>query len=230
MKYTNLDNPVWNSLNETHNSYAIEFDGVKYYKPQYCHFGGFVTTENRKQSIEKYSDLVEDFYIVGKKPNLSEKIILINKLVCNQMVLNTKIDLEFKDEIIELTTEKHKLDLFNLVNLAFHGFFMSNTADLGKYFGIYKNNELIAVTGERLKMNEFTEISAVVTHPNHIGNGYAKQLITHTANVIMSEGKTPYLHVSETNFKAINLYEKLGFITRIKMNFWHLKANNSQLK
>ena len=93
---------------------------------------------------------------------------------------------------------------------------------LGDYFGIFKNGDLIAVTGERMKMNDFVEVSAIVTHPDHTGQGYAKQLIAHTVNNIFSQNRMPYLHVLENNTGAIKLYEKLGFTTRRKMSFWDI--------
>ncbi len=80
----------------------------------------------------------------------------------------------------------------------------------------------MAVAGERMKMNSYTEVSAVVTHPEHTGKGYAKQLIAFTTNRIFRENKTPYLHVADTNTSAVTLYEKLGFITRRKISFWNL--------
>jgi predicted GNAT family acetyltransferase len=81
---------------------------------------------------------------------------------------------------------------------------------------------LVAVAGERMKMNDYTEVSAIVTHPNYTGLGYAKQLIAHAVNNIFDQGKIPYLHVVDTNVGAIKLYEKLGFVTRRKMSFWNI--------
>jgi predicted GNAT family acetyltransferase len=92
---------------------------------------------------------------------------------------------------------------------------------MGDYFGVFKDNTLVAVTGERMKMNEFTEVSAVVTHPLYTGRGYAKQLVAYTVNKIFDQNKTPYLHVAEKNNGAIRLYEKLGFKTRRKISFWN---------
>jgi predicted GNAT family acetyltransferase len=83
----------------------------------------------------------------------------------------------------------------------------------------------VAVAGERMKMNDFTEVSAVVTHPSYAGKGFAKQLIAHAANKIFDENKIPYLHVAETNFGAIRLYDNLGFKTRRKISFWHLEIS-----
>ncbi len=136
------------------------------------------------------------------------------------MILDTPIDIQIKEEIIVLQ-ENHENDLFALVNLVQPFYFKKKTSYLGSYYGIFKNGELIAVTGERMKMNEYTEVSAIVTHLDHTCKGYAKQLITHTVNKICREDKIPYLHFAETNVGAISLYEKLGFKTRRKISFWN---------
>ena len=218
-----LDNPVWNSLNEIHKNLSIEFDGIKFYNPSYCPFGGFTKSNNLISSINEYSNLVDNFYVVGEKPLFSNLLTLNKNLICNQMLLKKPIDIEDREQIIELKTKQHKTALFDLVNMVQPGYFNNRTSDLGKYFGIYKKDKLIAVTGERMKMTEFTEVSAVVTHPEHTGKGYAKQLIKQTANQIFEENKIPYLHVAESNIGAIKLYEKLGFTTRRKISFWNFK-------
>lgn len=78
-----------------------------------------------------------------------------------------------------------------------------------------------------MKMYGYTELSAIVTHPEHTVKGYAKQLIVHASNKIFNESKIPYLHVADTNFNAIKLYEKLGFLTRKKISFWKLLTKKS---
>lgn len=75
-----------------------------------------------------------------------------------------------------------------------------------------------------MRLNDYTEVSAVVTHPEYTGRGYAKQLVAHAANKIFSERKTAFLHVDDNNIGAIALYKKLGFKFRRKMSFWHYKA------
>ena len=201
-----LDNPVWFSLTETHNKFSVEYDGVKFYHPDYCPFGGFTDIDKTANSLDQYSNMVQNFYVVGQQPKFNDSIILNRDLVCNQMVLENKIDIDIDEELVELHIE-HKDDLFSLVNLVQPGFF--------------KNNELVAVTGERMKMDAYTEVSAVVTHPAHTGKGYAKKLVAYTANKIFAENKIPYLHVAETNTGAVALYEKIGFVTRRKISFWN---------
>lgn len=220
--YTKLDNPTWYSLSETHQEFAVDYNTIKFYHPDYCPFGGYITTENISKSIDAYSELADNFFIVGEKPLLSNQLELKKELICLQMILNNRLDIEITETIVPLTTSEHIDALFELVSLVQPGYFKRKTAQLGNYFGIFKDNKLIAVTGERMKMNDFTEVSAIVTHPDHTGKGYAKQLITHAVNTIFDQNKIPYLHVVESNIGAIKLYEKLGFVTRRKMSLWHI--------
>ena len=222
--FEKLDNPVWYSLSETHDDFAMSYPGIKFYDPEYCPFGGFITTNNVALQIDEYSKLINDFFLVGKKPVFSKKVSLKKELVCLQMVLDKKIEAIFKEEIIKLDVGSADA-LSNLVNEVQPGYFKKKTNLMGDYFGIVSERKLVAVAGERMKMNDFTEVSAVVTHPSYAGKGFAKQLIAHTANKIFDENKVPYLHVAEKNFVAITLYENLGFKTRRKISFWHLETS-----
>jgi len=216
-----LDNPVWFSLSETHQSFALDYGSVKFYHPDYCPFGGFEKGNAIAKSIDEYSEMVDSFFIVGEKPELSNLLKLNKELVCLQMIVCYPIDIAINEQIIKLTDE-HIDALYELVNLVQPGYFKKKTALLGNYYGIFKNEELVAVTGERMQMNDFVEVSAVVTHPNHTGKGYAKQLVVHTVNEIFKQNKIPYLHVIEDNKGAIQLYEKLGFEIRRKISFWNI--------
>lgn len=215
-----LDNPVWHSLSESHKEFAIEYEGVKFYNPEYCPFGGFDSLY-KSEDVDDYAELVDNFFIVGEKPSFSDNLKLKAEVVCLQMIIDKPVVGEITNEIVPLTS-KYTDALYELVNLVQPGYFKKKTALLGNYFGIFENNDLVAVTGERMKMNDFVEISAVVTHPDHGGKGYAKQLVTHVANTVFSQDKVPYLHVVNSNIGAIKLYEKLGFSTRREISFWNI--------
>jgi ribosomal protein S18 acetylase RimI-like enzyme len=205
-----LDNPVWYSLSENHQEFAIDYGNTKFYLPDYGPFGGFIALENTAIATQEYSALIDNFFIVGEKPEIASNLKIAKELVCLQMIINEKIQLPVDIEIVKLTQEHNKI-LCDLVNLVQPGYFKNKTILLGDYYGIFKDNQLIAVTGERIKMSTFTELSAIITHPDHTGKGYSKQLITHVVNAIFDQGKIPFLHVTETNIGAIALYEKLGF-------------------
>ncbi|MBA21846.1 MAG: GNAT family N-acetyltransferase [Flavobacteriales bacterium] len=219
-----LDNPIWFALEETHKQYAIEFDGCKFYKPQFCAFGGKGPTGVTSPASDKYSKLTSYFYMVGEPPTTGVQTQIKKQLTANQMLLSSPFDLQLTESIVSLDSDKQIKELYDLVNFVQPGFIREKTVQIGSYFGIYSGEKLIAASGERIKMNSFTEVSAVVTLPDFRKRGYAQQLLKKTTDKIFSENKIPILHVDENNVHAIKLYEKLGFVTRRKIGFCLVEA------
>jgi len=83
------------------------------------------------------------------------------------------------------------------------------------------------MAGERLKVPGYTEVSAICTHPDHLGNGYAGMLMNAVMLRIRDRGETPFLHVRKDNVRAIALYERLGFRTRTVQHFAILRRIQS---
>jgi len=216
-----LDNPVWSALSEVHSNLAIDYGSVKCYLPDYCPFAGHVDHNQTSFAIHQYSINIDKFFIVGQKPKYSCDVQLVFELVCNQMVLDTRIETNSDERIIQIS-EHAKDEVVQLVNLVMPGYFREKTVDMGSYFGIQQDGKIVALAGERMKMNDYTEVSAIVTHPNYVGKGYATKLISSVTDKIFDENKIPFLHVAENNKLAIHLYEKLGFKTRRKMSFWNI--------
>jgi predicted GNAT family acetyltransferase len=101
-----------------------------------------------------------------------------------------------------------------LARLTRPGPFAARTHLLGPFVGVKQDGRLIAMAGERMKPDGFTEVSGVCTRPDHRGRGYAQGLMRIVARRILARGETPFLHVYETNTGAIRLYESLGFQVR----------------
>lgn len=94
------------------------------------------------------------------------------------------------------------------------GPFSNGTIRMGRYFGIRSSEgRVIAMAGERLRLDGFTEISAVCTRPEFRGRGYARALVSFLASRILEEGGAPFLHVKAEN-EAKALYESIGFRVR----------------
>lgn len=218
-----LDNPAWHSLNETHQSFAIGNHEIKFYQPEVCPFGGINSKRPDLIPFFKKHPELNSFFIIGDKPIETPDLFIEKELICLQMVCSSPIKMQFTENIISLK-KSHKEQLIDLVNLVQPGYFKEGTLLMGDYYGIYKNRQLVAVAGERMKMDGFTEISAVVTRPDFTGKGFAKQLVAQTANKNFEHNRVPYLHVAETNTTAVRLYEKLGFVIRRKISFWKMKS------
>jgi ribosomal protein S18 acetylase RimI-like enzyme len=121
-------------------------------------------------------------------------------------------------EIVELGAADVP-DMMELTALTKPGPFNLRTHELGTYLGIRREGKLVAMAGERLKVPGYTEVSAVCTHPEHAGHGYARILMAELMQRIRSRGETPFLHVREANVRAIELYQRLGFNQRVLLQF-----------
>jgi predicted GNAT family acetyltransferase len=96
--------------------------------------------------------------------------------------------------------------------IAFPGFFGMRTPEMGRYRGIRVHGELVAMSGERLALPGYREVSAICTHPAHLGHGYAQRLTRETTAAILDDGDIAFLHVADGNGAAIHIYEQLGFV------------------
>jgi predicted GNAT family acetyltransferase len=74
------------------------------------------------------------------------------------------------------------------------------------------------MAGERMRLDGFTEISAVCVHPSYRGQGLAAELVSTLARSIASRAEISFLHVFNSNRAAIELYRKVGFVLRQHMH------------
>jgi ribosomal protein S18 acetylase RimI-like enzyme len=89
--------------------------------------------------------------------------------------------------------------------------FGPRSIELGEYIGVFQDGELVAMAGERMTAGRFREISAVCTHPEFRGRGYAARLIAELVRRQMQRGETPFLHVMHDNSVAVAVYRRMGF-------------------
>jgi ribosomal protein S18 acetylase RimI-like enzyme len=109
-------------------------------------------------------------------------------------------------------------DMLRLTSLTKPGPFGPRTFELGTYIGIREGGELIAMAGERMRLDGFGEISAVCVHPEHRGKGYAHGLVAILRQALAARGVVPFLHVLSDNRSAIALYERMGFTLRRRLH------------
>lgn len=132
-----------------------------------------------------------------------------------------------KPEIRELTVADAP-EMVALAQLTKPGPFGLRTRELGGYIGMHQNGRLVAMAGERLHVPGFAEISAVCTHPDFLGRGYAAALMSVLMRNIYQRGEVPFLHVREDNLRAIALYERLGFAKRVLLHYRILRRPGAE--
>lgn len=110
-------------------------------------------------------------------------------------------------------------EMLALVARSKPGPFLKRTVELGGYLGIRREGRLVAMAGERLHPDGWTEISAVCTDADWRGQGLATRLVRAVGAGIRARGDVPFLHAVATNTTAIRLYTELGFRHRKSTRF-----------
>ena len=98
------------------------------------------------------------------------------------------------------------------------GPFGPRTIELGDYFGVRREGKLVAMAGERMRLDGYTEISAVCVDGAFRGQGHAVGLVKRLFAAICARAETPFLHVLTSNHGAISIYRTLGFVERREMH------------
>jgi ribosomal protein S18 acetylase RimI-like enzyme len=119
-------------------------------------------------------------------------------------------------------------DMLDLAARTKPGPFTRDTRLLGTYLGIHRNGTLVAMAGERMHPEGWTEISAICTDPAARGQGLASRLIAAVVHGIRERGETPFLHVAARNENAVRLYEATGFVRRREVVFSGLTRSDSK--
>lgn len=217
-----LDNPVWHALTTQHAGLAITADGAAKYPPAVAPFGAVESATTR--AADQLTSLVtaaNSIYLVGVAPPEPHGWILKRGKPMLQMICHARISAVAGPEITRMTVV-HCDDMLALTALVFPGFFRPRTLEMGDYIGIYDGARLVAMAGERMRLDGYQEMSAVCTHPRYTGRGYAQRLLALLCNAAFDRGFTPFLHVYADNTRAIEVYRKLGFVERAPPPLWSL--------
>ena len=108
-------------------------------------------------------------------------------------------------------------EMLALATLTKPGPFRRGTLRLGGFIGVRRDGRLIAMAGERMKVDGFTELSGVCTHPDFRGQGLAGALSRIVVARILARGEQAFLHAYAEHAATIAFYEGLGFRTRARM-------------
>ncbi len=220
-----LDNPIYHSLTSGHDIFSEGNDQVRFYDRDIASFAGL-----KNNSVEDFnllnrlSEAQSTFVVFAPE----EKVIpepwkIAGTINMFQMVFTRADFSESTENNFKELSVNDVNQMLELTELTKPGPFLARTIELSNYIGCFDDSQLVAMAGYRFNPSPFIEISAVCTHPNHLGKGYAYQLMSELIRRILSKSAIPFLHVRNDNIAAIKLYQKLGFEIRIPMMAYILK-------
>jgi predicted GNAT family acetyltransferase len=221
-----LDNPVWSALNTGNKDISQGTDRVKFYRPDISLFAGLV--ENSTDTLLALHALtppeeeVMAVVSVGEMNVPAPWTLAVSVPVFQMVYEQPQSRAAITAPIVPLSDE-HIPQMLALTELTKPGPFRERTIDFGHYQGILDGTRLVAMAGQRMHATPYAEISAVCTHPDYTGRGYAAQLMLSQMKRMIDAGEIPFLHVAITNERAINLYESLGFRKRKELIVYVLK-------
>jgi ribosomal protein S18 acetylase RimI-like enzyme len=209
-----LDNPIWFALTTEHRPLARSHGLARRYPPDVSPLAALLhPTNDAFADLQRLVSPGEHVALFTASPPgvpgdwQVDRSRWIDQMICEASLARPPVAplaLGTADvtEMLELTAATEP------------GPFLPQTIQMGSYFGIRASDgRLVAMAGERLKSTGFAEISAVCTHPEFRGHGYARALVTFLAAEILAAGKTPFLHVKSENDAKV-VYQKIGFRLR----------------
>jgi predicted GNAT family acetyltransferase len=221
-----LDRPIWSALTTRQQALAEGGALARRYPPDIGPFADMADMSPQSFSalaaLMTGSDYVVLFTPDPVTPPPDFKILLAK--TGEQMTGTPAEVLGHTTEIITLSADDVPA-MLELTKLTNPGPFAARTHQLGTFLGIKVDGNLVAMTGERMKPGQYTEITAVCVHPDHRGRGYAQILLGAVARQIGTRGEIPFLHVFSDNASAIALYRRQGMEIRRRLHVTVLGRN-----
>jgi predicted GNAT family acetyltransferase len=229
-----LDRPIWSALISAHQTFAEATALARRYPATVAPFAA--VSDHSDAAWSDLADLAKDdvVAILSQTPldGVSGFDIRSTALVRQMMAASAvqEADDDTDDDADDVGVETLAIGdvpaMLELTALTKPGPFLPRTHELGRYIGIRDGNRLAAMAGERMRLDGFTEISAVCVHPDYRGKGYAHALVKILMKAIANRGETSFLHVFDDNHGAIALYERLGFVSRTTLRFSALRRRS----
>ena len=219
-----LDNPFWSSLSTLHRPFALGEGDVLRYPADVAPFLGIAHADaDVAPGFEALVPAGDTALVLGVAPRAVPPGWRLDKLEdLVQMECPAPLAMPDGPEIVPLG-ERERADALALTALVYPHYFRPRTMELGRYFGVYVDGRLAAMIGERLGAPDMREMSAICTHPDFLGRGYARRLTAFLTNDTLARGWLPFLHVSPANARARGLYQAMGYRLRRTIPFWSLQ-------
>jgi predicted GNAT family acetyltransferase len=211
-----LDNPIYNALKTGNKKLSIGEGQVTIFRRDVAPFAGMENnSESDFKALTAFGAEINPVVIFTPvKLNIPQNWEVVREFAMLQMVHNGVMPTSPATQQITDLNDSHTPQMIALTQLTKPGPFLDRTIEFGNYAGIFEGDKLVSMVGQRMQPSPYIELSAVCTHPDHLGKGYAGILLTEQIKRVIKANGTPFLHVLDDNYGAIKVYERVGFKTR----------------
>ena len=182
-----LDNPCWHALTGPHAPLAAGTAPVLHYPEDISPLMGLDGGAAPADLAERLPAGVTVATFTPEPLPVPAGIEIVQLLPLLQMVAGAVPTAAASVELEPLTVENGP-EMLALAQLTKPGPFALRTVLMGDYLGIRDAGRLVAMTGQRLHLAGYQEVSAVCTHPDYLGRGYARLLVARVARQIIATG------------------------------------------
>lgn len=221
-----LDNPIWHSLCTGHSALAIGDGLARCYPADIGPLSG--CADESEEAYEALRPLAGHNGMLGifleNPPRERAGWSLMRTGPLAQMIYDENAPRPHFASLpphltLRLLDQQDASAMVELAELTEPGPFRRRTITLGTFFGIFDSGSLLAMAGQRMRPAGFIEVSAVCTHPDARGHGYAQVLTSCVVDDILQQSAVPFLHVLAENHSAIRVYARCGFVHRRGLHF-----------
>ena len=219
-----LDRPVWNALTGPLKAYGLGDGRAVRIDPD---LGVFLAAADASAESRASLDALAALYpgsgLVELEGGPMEAVLpdqpVVSRSPCVQMTCAALSAAEAPETGFETLGEADAAEMLALATLTKPGPFRGRTRDLGGFIGVRRDGRLIAMAGNRLRVDGFTELSGVCVHPDFRGQGLAGALSRVVVARVLERGEQAFLHAYAGHEATVRLYEGLGFRARARLTY-----------
>ena len=209
-----LERPIWHALAGRQAALGSGHDRARRFREDISPF--VACRDDSDEALRGVAPILPDqrllLFLQAGEPPLPPGCRKVERGVGVQMIAHAFVPIDRPPAVQRLGRPDWPA-MLALATMTRPGPFREHTPMFGQFWGVKDGNgEILAMAGERLKIDGMSEVSGVCTHPDARGRGLARLLSAHVASEIVRRDETPFLHAYADNTNAIRLYERLGFV------------------
>ncbi|CAN5367488.1 GNAT family N-acetyltransferase [soil metagenome] len=219
-----LDRPLWNALTGRLKAHALGDEHAVRLDPD---LGVFLAAADAGPESSARMNALAARYpgsgLVELEGSAMEAVLpnqpVVSKSPCAQMTCAALTAPNTPDLAFETLGDADAPEMLALATLTKPGPFRARTHTLGGFIGVKRGGRLVAMAGNRLRVDGFTELSGVCVHPDFRGQGLAGALSRIVVARVLESGEQAFLHAYAGHEATVRLYESLGFTIRARLTY-----------